>query len=348
MTDNGKLGVGVVGIGWVSHQHIDTLVKNPHTEVVGLCSASRENAENAKEEHGLANAHIYTDYEQMLKQDNLDMVYICSTNEKHVSQVLAAADAGKHMLIEKPAALNWEDMKAIVAAVEKAGVVACEGFELHWSPYFLIVHKLIKANAFGNIFYGECDYFSANWPQWYVGYPWVKTREQGGSALAAAGCHAVDALLQFMPGEVDHVVGHWGNFTKTFDWEGTVLSVISYKDGRIGKVGCILEGNNPYSFNVRLHGDRGTLVGNKFHSETLIGERMTEQTDWATFETIMPDTPEVAHHPFQPQTDHIIDCILNNKKPEVDIHDALKIDEVIFAAERSASLGGERVKLPLE
>ena len=159
MTDNGKLGVGVVGIGWVSHQHIDTLVKNPHTEVVGLCSASRENAENAKEEHGLANAHVYTDYEQMIKQDNLDMVYICSTNEKHVPQVLAAADAGKHMLIEKPAALNWEDMKAIVAAVDKAGVVACEGFELHWSPYFLIVHKLIKANAFGNIFYGECDYF---------------------------------------------------------------------------------------------------------------------------------------------------------------------------------------------
>ena len=213
----------------------------------GSAAAAWQNAQNAKEEHGLSNAHCYDDYEQMLKQDNLDVIFICSTNEKHVDQAVAGAEAGNHLLIEKPASLTWEGLKSIAAAVDKAGVVACEGFELHWSPYFLIVHKLIKANAFGNIFYGECDYFSANWPQWYVGYPWVKTREQGGSALAAAGCHAVDALLQFMPGEVDHVVGHWGNFTKTFDWEGTVLSVISYKDGRIGKVGCILEGNNPYS-----------------------------------------------------------------------------------------------------
>ena len=187
MTDDGKLGVGVVGIGWVSHQHIGTLVTNPHTEVVGLCSGSLENAQNAKEEHGLTNAHCYNDYEQMLKQDNLDVIFICSTNEKHVDQAIAGAEAGNHLLIEKPAALSWEGLKSIAAAVDKAGVVACEGFELHWSPYFLIVHKLIRANAFGNIFYGECDYFSANWPQWYVGYPWVKTREQGGSALAAAG-----------------------------------------------------------------------------------------------------------------------------------------------------------------
>ena len=106
MTDDGKLGVGVVGIGWVSHQHIGTLVTNPHTEVVGLCSGSLENAQNAKEEHGLSNAHCYNDYEQMLKQDNLDVIFICSTNEKHVDQAIAGAEAGNHLLIEKPAALE--------------------------------------------------------------------------------------------------------------------------------------------------------------------------------------------------------------------------------------------------
>ena len=238
-------------------------------------------------------------------------------------------------------------MKAIVAAVDKAGVVACEGFELHWSPYFLIVHKLIKANAFGNIFYGECDYFSANWPQWYVGYPWVKTREQGGSALAAAGCHAVDALLQFMPGEVDHVVGHWGNFTKTFDWEGTVLSVISYKDGRIGKVGCILEGNNPIRstsactatavrwWAISSIGDPDRRAHDRADR---LGDLRDDHAGYARGRTSPLPAADGPHHRLHPEQQEAGSGYPRRAK---DRRGHLRRGAV-------CQLGGERVKLPLE
>jgi len=335
------LGVGIVGIGWVAGEHIKAYQNNPHCRVVALCSHSRENAEAARQRYNLTEARVYTSYEEMLRDERVNVVSICSMNHLHVPQGIAAAEAGKHVLIEKPAANDLEGLRRLERAITKAGVKSLVGFELHWSPFFQTIHKLIDADAFGKIYYGECDYFSGNWEKWYVGYHWVRTKEKGGSALPAAGCHAVDALRQFMREEAVEVEAYSGNFTKVMEWDATIITLVRFASGAIGKIGCVLEGNTPYTFNVRLHGPKGTLVNNRFYSHLLPG-----QTGWAEFPTILPDTPQVTHHPFQPEIDHFIDCILNDTTPLVSIKDAVKTHEIMFAAEMSAT---ERrpVSLPL-
>jgi predicted dehydrogenase len=156
-----------------------------------------------------------------------------------------------------------------------------------------------------------------------------------------AGAHAVDALRQFMPAEVDEVMCYAGSFTGQMDYDATQALMLRFKDGTIGKITSMVEGNMPYSFNVRLHGTKGTLVQNRFYSHIIEG-----QTDWAEVPTIMPDTAEVTHHPFQGEIDHFATCILHDKTPLPDIKDAVKTHEIIFAAEQSA-LDGKPVKLPL-
>jgi predicted dehydrogenase len=336
-----RIGVGVVGIGWVSHPHIDAWLKNGNCDVVALCSRDRANAQAAVERHGLKNCQVYTDYEQMLRQDNLDLVDICSLNASHGQQGIAAAEAGKHVLVEKPVAMTLDELRALDRAITRAGVKSLAGFVLHWSPYFDIVKSLIRNDAFGSLFYGETGYISGRWPIWYPGYYWARTKKEGGSSLLVAGAHAVDALRQFMPGDVDEVMCYAGNFTGQMDYDATMILMMHFDNGTIGKTASIVEGNMPYSFNVRLHGTKGTLVQNRFYSEMIEG-----QTGWAEIPTIMPDTPEVTHHPFQGEMDHFVDCILHDKTPMPDIKDAVKTHEICFAAEQSA-LERKPIKLPL-
>jgi predicted dehydrogenase len=201
---------------------------------------------------------------------------------------------------------------------------------------------MLNADLFGNIYYAECDYFSGNQQQWYGGYHWVKTKERGGSALAAAGCHAIDAIRQFVRSDAVEVFAYSGNFTNVMDWDATIVTVIRFANGAIGKVGCVMEGNVKYTFNIRLHGEKGTLVNDKFRS-TVLDPGLE---GWAHFPTTLPDTPEVTHHPFPGEIDDFIDSILHDRRAVVDISDARKTHDIMFAAERSAR-EGRPIALPL-
>jgi predicted dehydrogenase len=337
-----KLGVGIIGLGWVAGEHIKAYQQNRHCEVVALASHSEANALAVQERHNLPDASVYTDWQQLLRDERVDVVSICSTNDLHSEQAVAAAEAGKHMLIEKPVALDLVGLRKVERAVEQAGVKSQGGFELHWSPYFQSVHNMIDSGFFGKIHYAECDYFSGNWEQWYPGYDWVKTKERGGSALPAAGVHAVDAIRQFVRSEAVEVFAYAGNFTKVMEWDPTILTVIRFANGAIGKVGCTLEGNVKYTFNVRLHGDKGTLVNDRFRT-TYLDPGLE---GWAQFPTILPDTPEVTHHPFPGEIDDLVDAILENRPALLNVREDSKTYEIAFAAEQSAR-EGKPVALPL-
>jgi predicted dehydrogenase len=336
------LGVGIIGIGWVAGEHIKAYQQNPHCRVVALASHSAPNAERARQTHGLDEARVYTDWRDLLKDERVDVVSVCSMNHEHAEQGIAAAEAGKHLLVEKPAALDLAGLRALEQAVLKAGVKYQGGFELHWSPYFKSVHQMMDAGFFGDVYYAECDYFSGNWQQWYPGYDWVKTKAKGGSALPAAGAHAVDAVRQFVRSEATEVFAYAGNFTRVMEWDASILTVIRFANGAIGKVGCILEGNVKYQFNVRLHGPKGTLVNDTFRT-TYLDPGLE---GWARFPTILPDTPEVTHHPFPGEIDDLVDGVLHDHQPLLHIQEDAKTYEIAFAAEQSAR-EGRPVSLPL-
>src|SRR5947209_7343687 len=136
------LGVAVLGAGWVAGEHIRAFQNNPHTEIVAISSRTRESAEARAREQGVTDALITTDYAAVLTDPRVDIVSICSPPNLHPQHTIQAAQAGKHILIEKAVANDSESLRAMLAAVKKAGVKTIVSFVARWYPQFLWIDRM--------------------------------------------------------------------------------------------------------------------------------------------------------------------------------------------------------------
>lgn len=337
------LKVGLVGTGWVSGEHIRAFGNNPLTEMVALCGRTEDSARRKAQEFGL-DVQIFDDLDAMLKLD-LDIISIASPPHVHAAQAVAAAKAGKHIMLEKAMANNLDEIRSIRDAVAEAGVKSVVSFVLRWNPLFDIIKKQLADGTAGRVFYGEVDYFHGVGP-WYGQYHWNIKKEIGGSSLLSAGCHAMDALRYFMGGEVAEVFQYStsGNGTDfaAYEYPPTTTTILKFTDGRVGKVASCIECIQPYVFNINLVGTEGTIRNNQIFSKS----SFPGQTDWTEVPTILPDSGDVTHHPFQGEVDHLVECIQKNEESHVNIADAYKTHEIVLAADMSGE-EGRPVQLPL-
>ncbi|MCD6506867.1 Gfo/Idh/MocA family oxidoreductase [Candidatus Poribacteria bacterium] len=364
MTSGRKLGVLIHGAGWVSTQHIKAFQANPYTEVVAISSRRMESCRRRAEEAGLEGVALYTDYEGALKHDGVDIVSICTPQHLHPENAIAAAEAGKHMVIEKPVANSLQEMREMLDAVKKAGVKTVVSFVLRWNPLFKTLKKLIADDFFGNVYYVEADYQS-NIASWWSGYDWARRKETGVSAFLVAGCHAIDAVRWFAgrgeyeaanPVEVfaysggwrrgsdieyDYISGVWRKGAPPLEYDGLEVALIKFDNGVLGKVSTNFDCIMPYTFPIEIFGDKGTAKDNRIWSH-----KYPEQKGWVEIPTVMPDTADVTHHPFQGEIDHFVDCILNGVESHCNLEDAIRTHEIAFAALRCYETG-KPVKLPL-
>lgn len=339
-----KLKAGIVGTGWVSGEHMAAYEKNPYTELVAVCSTTQQSAERKLEEYGFK-AKIYTDFSEMLKNEEIDIVSICTPNHLHPEETIMAAESKKHILIEKPVALNEKDLEEMLKSVRKNKVKTLVSFVLHWNPLLMTIDSLLKDDAIGDIYYGEIDYFHGIGP-WYKQYKWNVKKEIGGSSLLSAGCHAVDALLWFMNKKVVEVFSYSTRSKnpdfKDYEYDPTSVVLIKFEDNSIGKVASSLDCKTPYIFNTELYGSKGTIRNNNLYSP----HKFPGQLDYVSIPTILPDSGDVTHHPFEGEINHFVDCIINDRKPFPDLEDAAITHKVIFAADLSAK-EGKQVKVNL-
>lgn len=331
------MGVGVVGTGWVSGEHIRGFEANPHTEVRALCGRTEEGARAKAAECGIDCA-VFTDYGKMLERDDIHIISVATPPNLHKEEAVAAAEAGKHILLEKPMAITLEDARAVRDAVAKAGVKTVVSFVLRWNPLFEIIKAQLADNAIGNIFYAEVDYLHGVGP-WYREYAWNIKKDVGSSSLLTAGCHAVDALRWFMGGRIVEVfqyatAGKGPDFAD-YEYEPTSVTICKFSDDRLGKVASCIECVQPYVFNINLVGTAGTIRNNQIFSR----KKYPGQTGWVEIPTILPDSGDVRHHPFTREVAHLVECIVHDRESHVNVADACKTHEVIFAADRSGKEG---------
>ena len=153
----------------------------------------------------------------------MDIVSITTPNHLHAAQAVAAARAGKHIVLEKPTGLDARELVAIRDAVRKAGVRTIVSFELHYNPYLRFVHWLRESGWLGRIRFARLQYLSRV-TDWYAGWKWVRTRKSGRSHLLAAGCHAVDALRWCTGLEAVTVSAFHTRFTKGYEWPTSIVA----------------------------------------------------------------------------------------------------------------------------
>jgi predicted dehydrogenase len=265
------------------------------------------------------------------------VVSICSYPQDHVKHAVAAAKAGKHLIIEKPLALKWDDCLAIQKAVQEADVRTCVCFECRFSSQFLTIKAVIDSGLLGKIHYGEVDYYHGIGP-WYGQFRWNTRKDAGGSSLLSAGCHALDALLLCMGDDVETVSSystHSGNkeFAK-YEYPTTSVTILRFKDGRVGKVASVIDCLQPYYFHVHLVGSEGSLLDNKFYSTKLGG---LNKAHWSELSMKLLDSGDVSDHPYQTQFEAFFAALnASHEMPLTSLAHALRTHQVIFAADNSA------------
>ncbi|MBN2475719.1 MAG: Gfo/Idh/MocA family oxidoreductase [Pirellulales bacterium] len=341
--EDGKLGVAIHGVGNVAYAHAASWKKNPHAEIVSVSSRRKQSAQRLADEMGLECA-VRNDYEAVLRDRRVDVVNISGPNHVHAEQGIAAAETGKHLLMEKPMVLSMDENRALRDAVAKAGIRSVVSFVLRWNPLFENLKSLLTAGAIGELFYVEVDYWHGISPTWYGGWQWAHKRSTGGSTMLLGGCHAVDALRWLAGDEVAEVTAYSNNQKGLFEYDANVVAILKYQSGIIGKTSALFDAEMPYAFNIDLAGTDGTLRDNRLWSKQLL----PGQTGWTEMKTLLPDSGDVHHHPFDAEINHLVDCIREDRESHCNIADAYRTHEVCLAIDRSIEQGGVAVKLPLD
>jgi UDP-N-acetyl-2-amino-2-deoxyglucuronate dehydrogenase len=331
-----KYNVGIIGYGWVATAHIDAINKSSNARVSAVYSSRELDAAALSAEWG-SEIKTYTDLDEMLRDEEMQIVSVCSYPYQHKTHAIKAAQAGKHLIIEKPLALSWEECKEIEAVVTETGIKTCVCFECRFSNQLQVTKSVIDEGLVGDLHYGEIDYYHGIGP-WYGQYRWNIKKEAGGSSLLSAGCHALDALLLCMNDEVIEVTSYESkskneDFSK-YEYNSSSVTILKFKNGAIGKCASSIDCLQPYYFHTHLLGSEGSILDNKFHSTKLY----TDKNSWSNLSMKMLDSGDVSDHPYQSQFQTFFDAVSNGvDMPLTSLHEAMKTFKVIFAADKSAA-----------
>lgn len=336
------LGVGIVGVGDVAGAHIAAILKTPGLRVAALMSRRRESAEAAKARFGL-DAAIVESFDDLLLQPGVDIVDICAPHPLHADFGIGAARAGKHIIMEKPAAMDLEELRSLREEVERSRVAFLCCLECRFNPHVKNIMRLIENGGVGTPFYLESSYYHKLTDAWN-GWNWGVHQRSGGPSCSLVGaCHAIDLLLYMAQSDPIEVFaygchGHRGDF----EYEPTVSALVKFANGAVGKTGASFEVESPYLFNLLVHGPGGTVHNEKYYSRGLF----PGQAGWQEFNTTFLDSGAVDHHPFQDMMQDMAEAIRDKRPPLVNMRETWHTHQVCLAIDQSLA-SGKPVPLPL-
>lgn len=333
-----KYNVGIIGYGWVSGAHIAAINATSDAQVTAVYSSRPHDSATLSAKHGSA-IKAYTKLDEMLADPSIHVVSVCSYPHQHADQIVAAAKAGKHLIIEKPITLTLEDARRVMAAVKAAGVKTCVCFECRFASQMLATKAVLDKGLLGKLHYGEVDYYHGIGP-WYGQFRWNTSKESGGSSLLSAGCHAMDALLLCMGDTVESVTSHATSSSNPifaqYKYPTTSVSVVRFANGALGKVASVIDCFQPYYFHTHLVGSEGSLLDNKFHANGL----GVDKHQWSQLSMKMLDSGDVSDHPYQSQFQAFFESLGRGvDMPLTSLNESMKSHLTVLAADLSAREG---------
>ncbi len=228
------LNVGLVGSGGTSEIHSKNLLKLSNINIVAICDTNTEKATALVEKLRLTNIKIYDNFDEMLENHTLDVVYICIPPFAHNGQVERAANAGMHIFIEKPIALNLVRAQSMVEAVKKASVLSQVGYHMRYGTAVKKLMKMIHDGTAGvaTLFDGryDCNHLHSEW--------WRDKSKSGGQVIEQV-IHLYDMAMYFL-GAPEAVSAHISNMchnnVEGYTVEDTSASVIRFKTGALATI----------------------------------------------------------------------------------------------------------------
>jgi len=272
MTSGSKpIRFAVVGAGMIGELHAKILSEMAEAELVCVCSRSIDRAEGLTDRYG---GNPTTDFEGMLQ--DVDAVSVCTASGEHAVFGIPAAEAGKHVLVEKPIEISLEKTDALIEACRVQAVKLGVIFQLRFLDASVAVKKALDEGVLGNLVMADC-YMKFYRPQsYYDGSRWKGTLAlDGGGALINQGVHGLDLLLH-LAGDVASVQAYTGVLAHAqIEVEDTCVAAVKYESGALGVIQATTSIHPDFQQRIELHGTEGTIV--------LEGTEDTWVKHWETF-----------------------------------------------------------------
>ena len=345
------MNYALVGCGRIAINHIKAALNN-HLNIVALCDVKPDAMESLLAKYDLASSSIrrYTDYKQMIAENDITLVSIATESGAHAEIALHCIDNGIHVIIEKPMAMNMADADEIIRRSEEKGVKVSACHQNRFNLAIQQMRRALEAGRFGKLSHGSIHVRWNRNESYYTQAPWRGTWSQDGGCLMNQCIHGIDLLRWMMGDEVESVYGVTRQqFHDYLEAEDVGMAVVKFKNGAIGTI----EGTtNVYPKNLEetlyLFGQKGTVK---------IGGVSTNNIDVWNFEDENEDDQK--NKGFQEATSNVygnghtslfadmIDAVENDRKPYVDAVAGRNALEMILAIYKSQKEGVE-VKFPLK
>ncbi|MDZ4200306.1 MAG: Gfo/Idh/MocA family oxidoreductase, partial [Kiritimatiellia bacterium] len=346
-----KIKVGIIGAGAIANDHCKNLLAHPDAEVVAVADLSRERREQVKKEHGLTRA--YESWEKLVADPDLDAIAIALPNVLHAPAALAAIAAGKHVLLEKPFAMNYAEAKKVADAAAKKKRVLMIGMNQRYSKDAQTLRELVRRGELGEVYHTKTYWYrrqgSPKFGTWFV-----NKKLSGGGCLLDIGVHYLDLALHLIDnwapvsvsGQIYGKFGHrglgeggWGKSDRVkslkFDVDDFATGLIKFKNGATMElnVSWILHQETPNRNNVELYGtDAGASLNplKLFRAGRRTGEYEATSPQNVTLKTV-----------YTNRQANWIDAILGKAKPLCEVRQSLVVQKILDSIYKSSATGRE-------
>ena len=346
--------IGIIGVGTIAAFHIEAYQKNPNVEVYAFCDINEKRLKAMGEKYGVT--RLYTDKDEMLKLEELDAVSVCTWNSAHAPCSIAALKAGKHVLCEKPMAMNADEARAMKQAADESGKLLMIGFVRRFGNDCSVVKDFLDNGEFGDLYFAKATSLRRH------GAPggWFGDKSRsGGGPLIDLGVHVTD-LARYLAGNPKPVSVYGVTFNKLgdrrgmtgrdgytssgagrqdiFDVEDLAAALIRFDSGLV----LSLEA----SFSLNIKEDEGTIelfgtkAGAKLSPEL---EIFTDQNGHLINKSFFGSTALAFENLFQNEIDHYVACVRDGLPCRSPAQDGIEIMRILDAVYESARTGHEVV-----
>jgi UDP-N-acetyl-2-amino-2-deoxyglucuronate dehydrogenase len=249
--------VGIVGGGNISGTHIRAALEIPNVEIAAVVGLEEDRVKRMAAEVGAA---AYSDYQEFLKHEAMDLVLLGTPSGLHARQGIEAARRGLHVLSEKPLDVRTAEIDALIEESDRAGVKVGVFFQDRTSPDLQWLKRLIDGGGLGDPILGSARLRWYRPPEYFVGTGWRATWElDGGGAVMNQGIHTLDALL-WLFGDVSRVSARFGTLLQDIQVEDTAVATLEFANGALGTLEATTAAYPGYSRRLEMTGSNGTVI----------------------------------------------------------------------------------------
>ncbi len=347
------LGFGIIGCGMIANFHAKAIEHTRGAQLVGCVSRSPRSAERFASSHGCV---AYQRLEEMLADPEIDVVTICTPSGAHMEPALAAAKAGKHVVVEKPLEITLRRCDRMIEACRKNKVVLSTIFPSRFHESGLTIKRAIDTGRFGRLTLGDAYVKWYRSQEYYDSGAWRGTWElDGGGALMNQAIHSVD-LLTWLMGPVVEINAQSACLAhKRIAVEDTAVATLRFKNGALGVIEATTAVYPGYLKKIEIHGTTGTAAmveedivlwdfakGNR--ADAMIRRQMERSKSGGGGAS---DPSAIGFHGHAELFRDVLKAIRTGKQPSIDGQEGRRSVEIILGIYKSAETG-RAVELPLK